>query len=89
MIPRDKKKHILVGYLITFVIGIILISIIDVSIMYFLAIAIGTIAGIYKEVKDKLKGGIFDRGDLLATFVGSMFAAPCVFVVHTYLIPLF
>lgn len=64
MIHKDKIKHFVVGFLITF----------GVSYLFhqFLAMWIGSVAGVAKEVHDSKPGGSgFDNHDLFATAIGA------------------
>lgn len=74
----DKVCHFLVCTLIAIVFGtIILHTTADVTVLVAATCGLiaGIICGVFKEVFDAYKGGIFDTKDLLADFIGSIFGA--------------
>ena len=65
MIGKDKIKHFIVGFLITFGFSFLL--------HWLLSFWIGSVVGVGKEVSDSRKGGSgFDNYDLFATAGGSL-----------------
>ena len=64
---RDKIKHFVVGFLITFGFSFLF--------HWLLAFWLGSVTGVLKEVYDSRKGGSgFDNYDLFGTAGGSLFA---------------
>ena len=63
-IPYDKRLHILAGFII---------ALIFASVFGWLeGLTAGIIAGVGKEVYDKLDYGLFDIEDMITTFIGSI-----------------
>lgn len=81
-IGRDKLLHIVVSAFIAtcikgaFAISLIMLDRVDLAIYTFTLAYIGTIAvGVCKEIYDWRKGGLFDKKDILADFLGAYLGA--------------
>lgn len=65
-IEKDKQYHLIAGFLITLIFGLIL----DIRAGVF----IGVLAGVVKETLDYFDYGVFDKRDAFFTAVGSIIA---------------
>jgi hypothetical protein len=65
-LPADKKAHLVCGFLISLIVGLL-----DVPLTGFW---LGTAAAVAKEVRDELVYGGFDYKDLAVTEIGVLLA---------------
>lgn len=69
--PHDKKLHLLCGFAISLIAGFYTPA---------TGLICGIVAGVAKEVYDYLDYGLFDKYDMLATWLGAIAGAGLVYI---------
>lgn len=69
----DKRKHFVCGFLLSFLVGII---------VPLLGLVIGCVAGAFKELRDSRGYGTVELMDFICTCIGALVALPFSYIVH-------
>lgn len=82
--PNDKKLHLLCGFAIALVAGIytsVTYTIFGIGAGVVTGLICGMVAGVAKEVYDYMDYGLFDKYDMLITWLGAVAGAGLVYMI--------